>query len=158
FNDLSNPYPIKRNATYARNGMVATSQPLASQARLEILKKGGNAIDAAIATAACLTVVAPTSNGIGGDAFALVWTKGKLHGLNGSGRAPESLSIKAVKDKGYDELPKYGWIPVTVPGVPAAWADLSKEFGKLPFREVLQPAIDYAREGFPVSPTLSRYW
>src|SRR5699024_4108162 len=155
---LNYPYSSPRLSTFAKNGMVATSQPLASQAGLDILRKGGNAIDAAIATAACLTVVEPTSNGIGGDAFALVWTKGKLHGLNGSGRAPESISIEAVKEKGYEELPKYGWKPVTVPGTPAAWADLSKEFGKLPFQDVLQPAIDYAREGFPVSPTLSRFW
>ncbi|SFA84785.1 gamma-glutamyltranspeptidase / glutathione hydrolase [Lentibacillus halodurans] len=157
-NHLNYPYASPRLSTFAKNGMVTTSQPLASQAGLDILRKGGNAIDAAIATAACLTVVEPTSNGIGGDAFALVWTKGELHGLNGSGRAPESVSIKAVKDTGHEEIPKYGWIPVTVPGVPAAWAELSREFGKLPFQEVLQPAIHYAREGFPVSPTLSRFW
>lgn len=158
FYNLSNPYPIKRNATYARNGMVATSQPLASQAGIEILKKGGNAIDAAIATAACLTVVEPTSNGIGGDAFALVWTKNRLHGLNGSGRSPQSISIDAVKEAGYQKIPQYGWIPVTVPGVPAAWADLSEKFGKLPLEEVLQPAITYVEEGFPISATLSRNW
>lgn len=158
FSNVSNPYPIKRNATYARNGMVATSQPLASQAGLEVMKKGGNAIDAAIATAACLTVVEPTSNGIGGDAFALVWTKGKLHGLNGSGKSPASISIDAVKKSGHTTIPRYGWIPVTVPGVPAAWAELSKRFGKLPFAEVLQPAITYAEEGFPISATLSKYW
>src|SRR3954451_25133600 len=99
FNSLYNPYPSRRNTVYAKNGMVATSQPLAAQAGLDILKKGGNAIDAAIATAACLTVVEPTSNGIGGDAFALVWTKGELHGLNSSGPAPKSISIEAVKEK-----------------------------------------------------------
>src|SRR5699024_4431558 len=113
FTNVSNPYPIKRNATYARNGMVATSQPLASQAGLEVMKKCGNAIDAAIATAACLTVVEPTSNGIGGDAFALVWTKGKLHGLNGSGKSPRSISIDAIKEAGYSSMPRYGWMPVT---------------------------------------------
>src|SRR5690625_1032048 len=117
-NNQSYPYSNTRHATYAKNGMVATSQPLASQAGLEMLKKGGNAIDAAIATAACLTVVEPTSNGIGGDAFALVWTKGKLHGLNASGRSPESLSIEALKEKGYDKIPTHGWVPVTVPGAP----------------------------------------
>ncbi|WP_047984220.1 gamma-glutamyltransferase [Ornithinibacillus californiensis] len=158
FDPQSNPYPISRQATYARNGMVATSQPLAAQAGLDILKKGGNAIDAAIATAACLTVVEPTSNGIGGDAYALVWVKGKLHGLNGSGPAPKSISIEAVKEAGYDKIPKFGWIPVTVPGVPAAWAALSEKFGKLPFKEVLEPAIRYAEEGFPLSPVLSKYW
>ncbi|MFD1706003.1 gamma-glutamyltransferase family protein [Siminovitchia sediminis] len=140
------------------NGVVATSQPLAAQAGLEILQRGGNAIDAAIATAACLTVCEPTSNGIGGDAFALVWTNGKLHGLNGSGRAPKSLSIEKVKELGYDQMPKHGWLPVTVPGVPGAWAELSRRFGKLSLTEVLKDAIAYAEEGYPVSPTLSRFW
>lgn len=152
------PYTNPRHATYAKNGMVATSQPLASEAGLSILKKGGNAIDAAIATAACLTVVEPTSNGIGGDAFALVWTKGKLHGLNASGRSPQSISIDKVKETGNEQIPKYGWIPVTVPGAPSAWAALSKRFGKLSLQEVLQPAIGYARDGYPMSPTLSKFW
>ncbi|MFC4557762.1 gamma-glutamyltransferase [Virgibacillus kekensis] len=158
FNNHSHPYPTTRNTAYARNGMVATSQPLASQAGLDILKMGGNAIDAAIATAACLTVVEPTSNGIGGDAFALVWTKGELHGLNSSGRSPKNISIDAVKEAGHEEIPKHGFIPVTVPGVPAAWAELSERFGKLPLREVLEPAINYAAEGYPLSPTLSKFW
>lgn len=138
--------------------MVATSQPLAAQAGLDILKKGGNAIDAAIATAACLTVVEPTSNGIGGDAFALVWTKGELHGLNASGPAPKSISIEAVKEKGHESMPKFGMIPVTVPGAPSAWAELSKRFGKLPLIEVLKPAIEYAENGYPLSPILGKYW
>ncbi|WP_088035950.1 gamma-glutamyltransferase family protein [Evansella clarkii] len=158
YNSQSYPYASQRMVTYGRNGMVATSQPLASQAGLDILKKGGNAIDAAIATAACLTVVEPTSNGIGGDAFALVWTKGELHGLNSSGKSPQSISIDKLKEHGIDEIPKYGWTPVTVPGAPAAWAELSKRFGKLPLKEVLQPAIDYAREGYPLSPVLAYYW
>jgi len=98
--------------------MVATSQPLAAQAGLEILKQGGNAVDAAIATAACLTVVEPTSNGIGSDAFALIWHEGKLHGLNASGAAPKSISPAAVKKAGYEAIPKYGFISVTVPGAP----------------------------------------
>lgn len=152
------PYSSRRSVTYGKKGMVATSQPLAAQAGLDILKKGGNAIDAAIATAACLTVVEPTSNGIGGDAFALVWTKGKLHGLNSSGPAPQNISIEAIRQEGYDKIPKYGWYPVTVPGAPAAWAELSSRFGKLPLTEVLQPAISYAEEGYPVSPVLGKYW
>ncbi|SDY34104.1 gamma-glutamyltranspeptidase / glutathione hydrolase [Evansella caseinilytica] len=152
------PYFSRRMVTYGRNGMVATSQPLASQAGLDILKKGGNAIDAAIATAACLTVVEPTSNGIGGDAFALVWTKGKLHGLNSSGPAPSAISIDKLKEQGYEEMPKFGWVPVTVPGAPAAWAALSEKFGKLPLSTVLEPAVTYAREGYPLSPTLAHYW
>lgn len=158
FDSLHYPYPSRRNVVYAKNGMVATSQPLAAQAGLDILKKGGNAIDAAIATAACLTVVEPTSNGIGGDAFALVWTKGELHGLNASGPSPRNLTIDALKQAGIQEMPKYGWIPVTVPGVPAAWAALSERFGKLPFSELLQPAIRHAEEGYPISPTLGKYW
>lgn len=158
FDAQNHPYQSRRNVIYARNGMVATSQPLAAQAGLEILKKGGNAIDAAIATAACLTVVEPTSNGIGGDAFALVWTRGELHGLNASGPAPQSISIEALKRQGFGEIPKYGWIPVTVPGAPSAWAALSARFGKLSLQEVLQPAIDYAENGFPISPTLAKYW
>lgn len=153
-----NPYPTTKKAVYGLKGMVATSQPLAAQAGLEILKRGGNAIDAAIATAACLTVVEPTSNGIGGDAFALVWTKGKLHGINGSGRSPRALSIDKVKELGYDAIPKFGWIPVTVPGAPGVWAELNRRFGKLSLLEVLQPAIQYARDGFPLSPTLAKYW
>ena len=152
------PYPSQRMAAIARNGMVATSQPLAAQAGLDILKKGGNAVDAAIATAACLTVVEPTSNGIGGDAFALVWVKGKLHGLNASGPAPQTISIDKVKEMGHEKMPSHGWIPVTVPGAPSAWAELSAKFGSLPLTEVLQPAINYARNGFPLSPTLAKYW
>ncbi|WP_028273421.1 gamma-glutamyltransferase family protein [Atopococcus tabaci] len=154
----SNPYTISRKPLYAKNGMVATSQPLAAQAGLSILQKGGNAIDAAIATAACLTVVEPTTNGIGGDAFALVWTKGELHGLNGSGKSPQSISIDALKEKGHETMPTYGWIPVTVPGAPGAWAELSDRFGVLPFEELLEPAISYAEEGFPVSPTIAKFW
>ena len=158
FDSLYNPYQSKRTTIYAKNGMVATSQPLASEAGLEMLKKGGNAIDAAIATAACLTVVEPPSNGIGGDAFAIVWVKDKIYGLNSSGPAPAGLSIDGVKKLGYDKMPRYGWLPVTVPGVPAAWAALSKRFGRLPFAELFEPAIRYAEEGFPVSPVLAKYW
>ncbi|GGB39059.1 gamma-glutamyltransferase [Lentibacillus populi] len=158
FNQHINPYSITRNATYANNGMVATSQPLASQAGLDILKQGGNAVDAAIATAACLTVVEPTSNGIGGDAFAIVYMNKKLYGINGSGPSPKSISIDALKRSGYDEIPKYGWIPVMIPGAPGTWAEVSKRFGKLPLIKVLQPAITYAVEGFPLSPTLAKYW
>jgi len=158
YDPLYNPYRAQRMTTYARNGMVATSQPLAADVGLEMLKKGGNAIDAAIATAACLTVVEPTSNGIGGDAFAIVWFKDEIYGLNASGPAPKSISIDEVKSRGYDKMPKHGWLPVTVPGAPASWAALSKRFGKLPFKELLQPAIRYAEEGFPVSPILAKNW
>lgn len=158
FDALYYPHPSRRMVTFARNGMVATSQALAAQAGLEILKKGGNAIDAAIATAACLVVVEPTSNGIGGDAFALVWSKDELHGLNASGPAPRSISREVVVKAGHSTMPVNGWIPVTVPGVPGAWAALSERFGRLPLSEVLKPAIDYAVNGFPVSSVVSKNW
>lgn len=159
----NNPYTSRRSATYAKRGMVAASQPLASQIGRDILVQGGNAVDAAIAAAAALTVVEPTGCGIGGDAFALVWIadsngKGKLHGLNASGTAPANLTPEAVKQAGYGSMPLYGWTPVTVPGTPAAWAELSRRFGKLDFATLLQPAIRLAREGFPVSPIISTLW
>jgi gamma-glutamyltranspeptidase / glutathione hydrolase len=152
------PYSSSRKVTYSRNGMVATSQPLAAQAGLDMLDRGGNAIDAAIATAACLTVVEPTSNGIGSDAFALVWTGGKLHGLNASGPAPKSISIDAVREQGHEVMPEHGWIPVTVPGSPAGWASMIKRFGNLSLAEIMTPAIHYAENGYPVSPTVSFLW
>ncbi len=152
------PYPSRRMVTYGEKGMAATSQHLAAQAGLDIIKSGGNAVDAAVAVAACLTVTEPTSNGIGGDLFALVWSTGKLFGLNSSGPSPEGISLSDVKRKGFTEIPKYGWIPVTVPGIPAGWAALINRFGKLPFCEVLKPAITYAREGFAVSTILSGAW
>lgn len=155
---LYQPYPMTKMPVYSKKGMVATSQPLAAQAGLEMLKKGGNAIDAAIATAACLTVVEPTSNGIGGDAFALVWTEGKLHGLNASGPAPQKISIEAVKRRGHQEMPMNGVIPVNVPGTPSAWVELSDRFGKLPFADLLIPAIEHADEGYPISPVLGKLW
>ncbi|MGR0278340.1 gamma-glutamyltransferase family protein [Marinomonas dokdonensis] len=154
----SYPFTSQRNAVYSTNGMVATSQPLAAQAGLNILQKGGNAIDAAIAVAAALTVVEPTSNGIGGDAFALVWMKDKLHGLNANGMSPASISIDALKAQGLSEMPTYGWTPVTVPGVPSAWSALNKRWGNLSLLECLTPAINYATEGFPISPTLAKFW
>ncbi|MCM3597352.1 gamma-glutamyltransferase family protein [Metabacillus idriensis] len=158
FDYLNHPYPSERQTVFAKNGMVATSQPLAAQAGLDILKKGGNAIDAAIAAAAALTVLEPTSNGIGGDAFALVWTNGNLYGLNASGPAPSGLSIEAVKAKGYAKMPVHGVTPITVPGAPAAWVQLSKRFGRLPLQDVLAPAIAYAEEGYPLTPILGKYW
>lgn len=158
FDPLYHKYSSKRNLIYAKNGMVASSHPLAAQAGIDIMKKGGNAIDAAIATAATLTVVEPTANGIGGDAFALVWTKGKLHGLNASGTSPKSLSFEKLKEEGLDAIPVYGFTPVTVPGIPSAWAELSNKFGKLTLKESLGPAIKIARGGHPVAPTVGRYW
>lgn len=148
----------RRTVTVARNGMVATSQHLAAQAGLDMLKKGGNAVDAAIATAACLTVVEPTSNGIGSDAFAIVWHNNEIYGLNASGPAPMGISAEKLISKGLSDMPKLGWTPVTVPGTPAGWEALSRRFGKLPFEELMIPAVKYAEEGFGVSPVVAYYW
>lgn len=153
-----NPYPRSRKSVYAKNGMVATSQPAASQAGLEILRQGGNAIDAAVATAAALTVVEPTSNGIGADAFAIVHTKGQIYGLNSSGPAPKALSKEALAKRGYDQMPTHGWEPVDVPGAPAAWAALVERFGKLSLAQDLAPAIAYAEDGYAVSQVLAHFW
>lgn len=155
---LELPHASRRTTCFGRRGMVATSQPQAAQAGLEILKAGGNAIDAAIACAAALTVVEPTGCGIGGDAFAIVWIDGEMHGLNASGPAPAGLTLGKVKAQGYEEMPEYGWTPVTVPGCPASWVALSKRFGKLPIKQLVKPAVELAREGFPVSPTISYLW
>src|SRR5690606_711981 len=148
----------RRVTTFSKQGMVATGQPLAAQVGLDILKKGGNAIDAAIATAATLSVIEATSNGIGGDAFAIVWFNNKIFGLNASGPCPKALTREKLQSLGINEIPKYGFIPVTVPGVPSAWSALSKRFGKLPFKDLLAPAIKYAREGFPLQTTLAYFW
>jgi len=152
------PSPSRRMASFGRRGMVATSQPLAAQVGMRILQQGGNAVDAAIASAAALTVVEPTSNGIGSDVFAIVWMNGKLHGLNASGPAPAGATIEAVKALGHERMPKHGMIPVTVPGAAAAWSALSERFGKLPFAELLAPAIELAEQGFPVSPVVHQLW
>lgn len=152
------PYASQRQSVFARKGMVAASQPLAAEAGIAMLRRGGNAIDAAIATAAALTVVEPTGCAIGGDAFALVWIKDQLYGLDASGHAPAALSSEAVKAAGHERVPVHGWLPVTVPGCPSAWAELSRRFGKLPFAELLQPAIELARDGFPVSPVVAHQW
>ncbi|HHY10734.1 MAG TPA: gamma-glutamyltransferase family protein [Firmicutes bacterium] len=138
--------------------MVATSQALAAGAGMEILKKGGNAVDAAIAAAACLTVTEPTSNGIGGDAFAILSMGDELYGLNASGPAPLGISIDKLKKQGYEEIPRFGFVPVNVPGAPQGWAALAKRFGRLPLTEILAPAIKYAEEGFPASVILAKNW
>ena len=149
------PYPSRRMPVLARN-VVAASQPLAAQAGLRMLLHGGNAIDAAIATAAALTVVEPVMNGIGSDAFALVWDGKSLQGLNASGRAPRAWKPERYAGRGH--MPTEGWDSVTVPGVVSAWAGLSAKLGKLPFETLFEPAIDYARNGFPVSPVVASQW
>jgi len=152
------PYPSQRSPVTAPCGVVATSQPLAAQAGLSMLQNGGNAVDAALAAAIALTVVEPTSNGIGGDAFAIVWDGKQLHGLNGSGRSPAAATVDALRLAGHQTIPALGWWSVTVPGVPRAWADLHAKCGRLPFATLFGPAITYARFGYPVSPVISGLW
>ena len=149
------PFPSGRQPVLARN-VVATSQPLAAQAGAQAFARGGNAIDAALAAAIALTVVEPTMNGIGGDAFALVWDNNELHGLNSSGRSPASWTPDRFA--GMSAMPPRGWDSVTTPGGVAAWSALSERFGKLPFEDLFRDAIRYAREGFPVSPVIARQW
>ena len=149
-----------RSEVIATHGMACTSQPLATQAALDILKAGGNAIDAAIAANALLGLVEPTGNGVGGDLFAIVWdaeTK-QLYGLNASGRSPMSLTIDYFREKGYEKIPAYGPLPVSVPGCVDGWFELHKRFGTMQMDQILAPAITYAREGFPVTELIAYYW
>jgi gamma-glutamyltranspeptidase/glutathione hydrolase len=149
------PYPSRRPPVYG-DAMVCTTQPLAAQAGLWALREGGSAADAAIATAIALTVVEPTMNGIGSDAYAIVWDGEGLHGLNSSGRAPSALT--RARFDGQSRLPQRGWDVATVPGAVAAWRALSDRFGRLPFARLFEPAIEHARRGFLVSPTIARQW
>lgn len=148
-------YTTTRVPVYARN-IVATSQPLAAQAGLRMLQAGGNAVDAALATAICMTVVEPTGNGLGSDAFAILWDGKEVHGLNASGRSPAAWGPERFA--GLPHMPERGWESVTVPGAVSSWVELSRRFGSLPFEALFGPAIDYARNGFPVSPTIARLW
>ncbi|HVL75735.1 MAG TPA: gamma-glutamyltransferase, partial [Noviherbaspirillum sp.] len=154
--DWQNPYPTPRTPLFARN-VVSTSHPLAAQAGLQMLFKGGNAVDAAIAAAAVLTIVEPVSCGLGGDAFAIVWDGNALHGLNGSGPAPAAWTPKYFAKHG-NKMPQRGWDSVTVPGMVASWVELSERFGKLPFGKLLEPAIDLASRGYMVSPNVRQKW
>lgn len=148
----------ERFCSIGSTGMVAGSQHLAVRAGAEILRAGGNAVDAALAMAACLTVVEPTANGIGGDLFAQVWYRGTLYGLNASGPAPRLLTLAEAQRQGWSAMPETGWGAVTVPGQPAGWAALAARFGTMPLAKVLQPAIAYAAEGFILSPTVAAEW
>jgi len=148
-----------RSEVIAQHGMAATSQPLATQVALDILKKGGNAIDAAIAANAVLGLVEPTGNGVGGDIFAIIWSAKdqKLYGLNGSGRSPKSLTLEYFKKNGYKSIPPQGVLPVSVPGAVDGWFEMNKKFGTMPMKDLLQPAIKYARDGFPVTELIAYY-
>ncbi|WP_238008713.1 gamma-glutamyltransferase family protein [Dactylosporangium sp. AC04546] len=163
-----------RQAVFAPRGVVATSQPLAASAGLAVLRRGGNAVDAAIATAVALTIVQPGSNDIGSDLFALVWDGSRLYGLNASGRSPALLTRDLVLERepkaqatgalggtqatAAQVMPARGWLPVTVPGAPAGWRDLHERFGNLPFADLFEDAIAYAEHGYPVSPLVAHHW
>lgn len=149
-----------RSEVIAPHGMVATSQPLATQVGLDILKQGGTALDAAIAANAALGLMEPTGNGIGGDLFAIVWDAKthKLYGYNGSGRSPKSLTLAWFVEHGYKDIPPTGPLPVSVPGTVDAWFALHGKFGRLPMKTLLAPTVRYAREGFPLSELIAYYW
>ncbi|AUL47425.1 gamma-glutamyltransferase [Bordetella trematum] len=161
--DWSNPYPSHRIATFARN-VVSTSHPLAAQAGLRMLLKGGNAVDAAIAAAAAMVLVEPVSNGLGSDCFAILWDGQQLHGLNSSGTAPAAWCVEYFKRKygagpdGLAKQPKRGWDTVTVPGAVAGWSALHERFGKLPFEQLFEPAIEIAERGYAVPPVVAHKW
>ena len=158
--DWTSSYPSQRLPIFGRN-VVATSHPLAAQAGLRMLLKGGNAVDAAIATAAAMTIVEPVSNGLGSDAFCLLWDGKELHGLNASGRAPQAWTPEYFRRRyGADAAapPKRGWDSATVPGAVAAWVTMSERFGKLPFADLLEPAIDIAERGYAVPVVVQQKW
>ncbi|MDX1662533.1 MAG: gamma-glutamyltransferase [Candidatus Promineifilaceae bacterium] len=153
-------FPSRRSNVLACRGAVATSQPLAAQVGLSVLQDGGNAVDAAIATVAALCVVEPTSTGIGGDAFALIWSaeEGQLSGLNASGPAPAALSADAIRSQGHERFPAQGALPVTVPGSLRGWEMALERFGSMPLSTLLEQPIYYARSGFPVSEKIAASW
>ncbi|MFN0184079.1 MAG: gamma-glutamyltransferase family protein, partial [Aquabacterium sp.] len=157
--NYTNPYPSPRSPVFARN-IVSTSHPLAAQAGLRMMQNGGNAVDGAIAAAACMTLVEPCSNGLGSDAFAILWDGQQIHGLNASGCAPAAWNPDYIRRRhaGAQAMPKRGWDTVTVPGAVAAWAELSARFGKLPFADLLQPAIEIAERGYAVPVVVQSKW
>ena len=151
---------VTRSEVIAQHGMAATSHPLATQVALQILRDGGSAVDAAVAANAVLGLMEPTGSGIGGDLFAIVWDPAtqKLHGLNASGRSPMGLSLEHFREQGLSRVPAYGPLPVTVPGAVDGWFELHGRFGRLPMAKVLAPAIEYARQGFPLTEVIAHYW
>ena len=153
--DWKNPYPWPRKPLLAQN-VVSTSQPLAAQAGLQMLAAGGSAVDAILATAITLSLVEPVSNGIGSDAYAIVWDGKRLHGLNASGRSPAAWTLDYFAGK--KAMPTRGWDTVTVPGCVSAWTEMHAKFGKLPFKKLFEHAIEYGRKGFLVSPTIAAQW
>ena len=160
FDRVTGLHFASRSEVIAQHGMAATSHPLATQIALDILKTGGSAVDAAIAANAALGLMEPTGNGMGGDLFAIVWDAKteRLYGLNASGRSPQSLTLDYFVENGHESVPPYGPLPVTVPGCVDGWFELHKKFGRLPMKELLAPAIRYARDGFPVTELIAFYW
>ena len=163
FDPLAQRYPSQRFPLYARKAMVNCSVPQASAAGLQVMLKGGNAFDAAVAAAAALTVAEPTANGIGADAFCIAWNarEQRLVGLNSSGPAPRGISIDKLREDGnvdHGHMPVLGWSPVTVSGAPGAWAAINGRYGRLSLSEDLAPAVDYARNGYAVGPNLAYFW
>ena len=160
FDPRSYAYPSRRNVVYARKAMACTSIPQGAQIGLDVMKAGGNAVDAAVAMAAAMPLLEPTSNGLGYDCFALVWVEAekKLYGLNASGVAPAALSAALVRELGHQTMPQAGWIPTMVPGAPAGWAELNRRFGTKPLPQLFAPAISAAREGVPVQVNLEPMW
>ena len=160
FDPRSYAYPSRRNVVYARKAMACTSIPQGAQIGLDVMKAGGNAVDAAVAMAAAMPLLEPTSNGLGSDCFALVWVEAekKLYGLNASGVAPAALSAAMVREMGHQTMPQTGWIPTMVPGAPAGWAELNRRFGTKPLAQLFAPAISAAREGVPVQVNLEPMW
>lgn len=160
-NDLSSHSSMtSRYPIMSTNGMVCTSSALASQAGLDMLKRGGNAVDAALATAITLTVTEPTNNGVGSDAFAIIWMNNKMYGINGSGNAPVNINAEEIASKKSEDgkIPCFGWTPVMVPGAPKTWYNIWERFGSLPFEELFEPAIKYAGEGFPIGAHMTETW
>jgi gamma-glutamyltranspeptidase/glutathione hydrolase len=160
FDRVSGPLHASRSEVIAPNAMAATSHPLATQVALQVMRDGGNAIDAAIAANAMLGLVEPTGNGIGGDLFAIVWSAEdeKLHALNASGPAPQRMTIDYFREQGLDSIPAYSPLPVTVPGAVAGWGAMHERFGKADWKNLFQPTIDYARGGHPVAEVVAYYW
>ena len=160
FDPRSYAYPSRRNVVYARKAMACTSIPQGAQIGLDVMKAGGNAVDAAVAMAAAMPLLEPTSNGLGSDCFALVWVEAdkKLYGLNASGVAPAALSAALVREMGHQAMPRAGWIPTMVPGAPAGWAELNRRFGTKTLTQLFAPAIAAAREGVPVQVNLEPMW
>lgn len=160
FDNQKYSYSSRRNMVYARKAMTATSVPQGAQIGMDVMKRGGNAVDAAVAMAAAMPLLEPTGNGLGSDCFALVWIeKAKiLYGLNASGVAPMALSADIVKGKGFSQMPKTGWVPTMVPGAPGGWAELNRRFGTRPLAELFAPVIAAAREGVPVQVNVEPQW